>query len=215
MTRHVALGTLLVAVLGSGAIAGLWGGRWGSSASVRQAAARLEQVPLPLGANWDVQEDALSDREVAVAELDGYLYRHYLHRRSGARVTALLVCGRPGPVSVHTPEVCYAGAGYVQTSAERTHEVEAGPAHQFQVRDFRLGNVATPTMLRVFMTWGYKGQWSVPARPRWAFADKPYLYKLYVIRSLVRPHEPLERDPAVDLIKELMPVLQESLFPGT
>ncbi len=215
MSRQLALGVLLLAVLGSGALAGLWGGRWGSSGSVQQAAARLEQVPPSLGPAWDVQEDTLSARELAIAELDGYFHRHYVNRRTGSKVSVLMVCGRPGPVSVHTPEICYTGSGYIETSRGQMHEGAAKVPYQFQVQNFRKGNVATPTLLRVFMTWGDRGQWRVPTRPRWDFAGKQYLYKLYVVRTLVRLDEPLDQDPAVDLIKDLMPRLQESLFPGT
>jgi hypothetical protein len=215
MSRRIALGALLLVVLGSGALAGLWSGRWGNSQALDRAVARLGQVPPSLGTSWDVKEDTMSERELAVAEVSGYLHRQYTHRRTGTRISVLLVCGRPGPISVHTPEVCYAGAGYVQTSREKTRQGPADMLCQFQVRDFRHGNVARPTLLRIFMSWGCEGEWRIPARPRWAFAGKPYLYKLYVVRQMARPDEPVEKDPALDLMKELMPQLQETLFPGT
>jgi hypothetical protein len=215
MSRRIALGTLFLVLLGSGGVAGLWSGRWGRSSSVQEAVDRLGQVPVLVGGNWDVHEDKLTARALAVAEVDGHLYRHYLHRQTGQKVSVLLVCGRPGPIAIHTPVVCFAGAGYLPTAPPRAYEGSAGRPYQFQVHDFRQGNVATPTLLRVFVSWGYRGTWSVPANPRWAFAGRPSLYKLYLIRALTRADEPIEPGPDVELMKDLMPQLQQTLFPGT
>jgi hypothetical protein len=213
MTRLIALGVVFSTVLLSGAAAGLWNGRWGESQTLQKAVARLEALPLPLGDNWDVSEATLSDREIAVAEIEGYASRQYIHRRTGASVSVLLLCGRSGPMSVHTPEICYAGAGFAGAGAPRTYDGSSGPRSQFQVRDFRKVNVANPALLRVFLSWGYEGGWAVPARPRFAFAGKPYLYKLYVTRQMARPDEPLKDDPAGALLEELLPQLQKALFP--
>jgi hypothetical protein len=213
-SRLVALVTVLLAVPGSGLVTGFWTGRWGSLPAVQRAAARLERVPLtPLG-DWDVRARELNPRAVRIAELEGYISRDYVHR-TGTIVSVLLVCGRAGPISVHTPEICYAGAGYISGAAPKTIEGPGGVPARFLVRDFRKGNVATPTLLRIFLSWGYKGGWSAPARPRLTFFDKPYLYKLYVIRTMSKPNEAIDQDPANELIKKLMPQLQEALFRGS
>jgi hypothetical protein len=214
MSRLIALGTVLLAVLVSGGAAGFWSGRWGSPSSLREAAARLERVPLTAGESWDGHTAELSEREVALTELEGYLNRRYVHRDTGAVVTVLLVCGRPGPVSVHTPEVCFSAAGYGQVGAARAYDGPAGSRARFRVLDLRKGNPATPTSLRIFLAWGSNGEWSAPANPRLTFAGRPYLYKLYVIREMTRAGESLEEDPAGELITGLLPQLQEALFPG-
>jgi hypothetical protein len=213
MTRLVPFSVVLIAVLASGAAAGFCAGRWGNSRTVQSAVARLDRVPLALGTHWDVQEDSpLSEREVAVAEVDGYLSRRYIHRRTGTIVSALLLCGRPGPISVHTPEVCYAGVGFEEIGSAKAYTPPTNSHCQFQVRDFQKSNVANPILLRVFLSWGHKGEWSVPANPRLAFAGNPYLYKLYVVREMTKANEPVEQDLATELIKDLIPQLQEKLF---
>jgi hypothetical protein len=211
----MAYSVLLVTILVSGAAAGLRSGRWGSSQSVQAAVARLDRVPLSLGADWDVQETRLSDREVAVAEIEGYLARRYIHRRRGTVVSLNLLTGRPGPISVHTPAVCFTGAGYVAIGSAKVYTPPTGSRCRFLVRDFQKSNVAAPTLLRVFQTWGQEGAWSVPDNPRIAFAGKPYLYKLYVVRQMTQKNEPIEEDPSVELIEGLMPQLQSALFSGT
>jgi hypothetical protein len=214
MSRLIAVVTLLLAVLLSGAAAGFWSGRWGSPRSLREAAARLERVPLAAGEAWDGHLSQLSEGEIAVAEPEGYLLRRYVYRHTGAVVSVLLVCGRPGPLSVHRPEVCYAGAGYGQFGAPRAYEGPPGSRARFRVLDFQKLNAATPTSLRIFLAWGSEGEWSVPANPRLTFVRRPYLYKLFVAREMTRAGEPLEEDPAGELISVLLPQLQEALFAG-
>jgi hypothetical protein len=215
MSRLVAASVVLSVVLVSAAVAGLWTGRWGNSRALEEAVARLDGVPMSLGDGWDGQpENNMNEREVAVAEIEGYVRRRYVHRRTGAVVSMLLVCGRAGPIAAHAPEVCYAGAGFAKAGATREYGGEAGSRWRFEVLDFRKQDEAAPTLLRVFLAWGQGGAWSAPANPRVAFAGKPYLYKLYVVREMPRAGEPLEEDPAGAFVKELMPTLQEVLFPA-
>jgi len=215
MSRVIALGVVFLTIIVSGAAAGLWTSRWGESKALQKAAARLDRLPPSLGDSWDVQEGTLSEQEIAVAEIDGYVSRRYVHRRTGTIVSVLLLCGRSGPMSVHTPEICFAGAGFTQVGAQGAYEGPPGSRSEFQVLDFSKANVATPTLLRVFLSWGYNGEWAVPARPRFAFAGKPYLYKLYVTREMAKPNEPIKDDPATELLKDLLPQLQETLFAGS
>jgi hypothetical protein len=203
---------VLLAVLGSGGAAGFWSGRWGSSQSVHRAAGRLDRVPLSLGADWDVQAKSLNPRAAETAELEGYLCRQYFHRRKGTLLSVLLACGRAGPISVHTPEICYAGAGYARVGTPKSYEGSAAWPFHFRVCDFQKTNVATPTFLRVFLSWGFQGEWSAPDNPRLAFAARPHLYKLYVVREMTKASEPIDQDPATQLIKELLPQLRKALF---
>lgn len=212
MSRLAAILVALTTILLSGAVAGFWTGRWGSSQALREATARLDLVPVTVG-DWDSQPMELDPRELALTDAEGYLQRRYIHRDTGVAVTVLILCGRPGPVCIHTPDVCYAGAGYRQTGPAKLCEISPGSA-QFQVLDFTKVNVAAPTTLRIFLSWGYDKQWKVPTNPRMTFAAYPYLYKLYAVREAAKPGEPLEQDPAEELLQQLMPQLQEVLFGG-
>jgi hypothetical protein len=215
VSRLIAFGVVLITVLVSGTAAGLRSGRWGSARAVEAAAALLDRVPLSLGPDWDVQETTLSERQVALAEIERYLARRYVHRRTGTIVSMLLVCGRPGPICVYSPETCYLAAGYVPIASAKRYAAPTGPNCWFQVRDFQKSNVATPTLQRVFSSWGHKCEWTVPIEPRFAFAGQPYLYKLYVVRQMAQKNEPIEEDPAIELINALMPQLQGELFSDT
>jgi hypothetical protein len=165
-----------------------------------------------LNADWDVEGGELNARVVEIAELEGYLNRRYVHRPTGAIISVLLVCGRAGPISVHTPDVCYGGAGYAEVGAPRPFKGPGELPAQFEVRDFLQSNAATPTRLRIFYAWGARGKWSVPSRPRIAFSSEPVLYKLYAVRQMNKADEPVEKDLTIELLRELMPQLQKALF---
>ena len=49
-----------------------------------------------------------------------------------------------------------------------------------------------------------------PAFPRWAFARRPVLYMLYVSRNVENPG-PIQTDPCVRLLGQLLPVLNKTL----
>src|SRR5690348_14337503 len=108
MKRSLPAVAAVVLVVACGVVHGFWTGRW-SGITNTDVAAHLAQVPLDVG-DWqghDLEADArLKDGMAAV------LYRSYVHRQSRETVTVYLVCGRPGPVAVHTPDVCYAASGF-------------------------------------------------------------------------------------------------------
>jgi hypothetical protein len=162
--------------------------------------------------DWDGSAQDLDDRTIALAEAAGYVRRHYVNRRTGNTVALLILCGRPGPLSVHSPEVCYDGTGYEELSG-RTKYAEPGPLPaEFWVYRFRKRDSALPVHLRVLYSWGAAGDWRAVETPRLAFARQPLLYKMYIARELANPDEPLKDDPALDFIRVLLPELQKSLF---
>ena len=69
-----------------------------------------------------------------------------------------------------------------------------------------------PLHYRVFWSRSGSGDWEAPDYPRVAFARYQRLYKVYVIRRLLKPEEPLEGDPAIRFIQVLLPELKKALF---
>src|SRR5207248_510559 len=74
---------------------------------------------------WDGAAVALDPRQTEAAQVAGALSRRYTHRYTHAAATVLILCGRPGPVSVHTPDVCYSGAGFTPGPAKK-HKLPDG-----------------------------------------------------------------------------------------
>jgi hypothetical protein len=202
-------------LLGCGVVHGLWTNRWTAAAAVRAAAQRLSQVPSRIG-DWEGKDLELGARERQVAGGAAYLSRRYVNARTGAAVTVYVVCGRPGPVAVHTPDVCYSAAGFEVAGEPAPHPVEldgAAPAEFNRVEVRRQEGSAAAARQEVLWSWAADGKWQTPRSPRLAFARYPVLYKLYVIRAL--PAEAGPADAGADeFIRVLLPEIQKCLLDG-
>jgi hypothetical protein len=210
MSRFLML-FVLVVVIGSGVGHGIWAGRWKASDAPERAAARLAQVPKTFG-SWVGEDQELDARQIHVADITGYLSRQYVDQRTGNVVSLLIVCGRPGPVSVHTPDVCYRGIGYGQSGPKERGKVASMEDAEYFALRLSKQRAAMPQSLRILYTWGVNGKWSAPDNPRMTFFRAPALYKVYVIRELPKPDEPLEGDPTLEFLAALLPRIQKTLF---
>jgi len=180
--------------------------RWGATADLRSAAERLDTLPLRVG-DWDGVVVELPAAQVAATNVAGLTARRYTHRYTRAEVTVLILCGRPGPVAVHTPDVCYGNAGY-KMGPVRTEPLTGD--HTAWVADFsKPGGQAEP--LRIRWAWSDGGAWVASGSPRTSFARSRVLYKMYLVRSLSPKADPAVASAEIDLMKELLPTLQTTL----
>ena len=212
--RIVPLLVALTLVVAAGVVHGRWTRRWAGSHAVEAAAAGLARLPLTVG-GWHALPLELDRGQLEIGEIDGYIARRYEHAVSGAFVTVLVVCGRPGPISLHTPDVCYAGAGYEPTRPPDRRSFALGPdgrPGEFRHAVFGRTNTPVPAYLRILWSWSSGGAWEAPDVPRIAFARRPVLFKLYLIRGLATAHESLDGDPSLQLLNVLVPELERVLF---
>jgi hypothetical protein len=215
MTRILILLGACSLLLVSGLTQGFWTGRWEVSHAIEEAVARLDTVPLVVG-DWKGTVQEIPQAEIAGARVNGHLACHFENRRKGQAVNVLLVCGRPGVVSVHTPDICYRGAGYEMKTGPDPFTLDGAETEtaSLQTATFSKGNATGSRDLRIFWAWNAAGRWQAPNNPRWTFARSSVLYKLYVVRErgskdASRP----ERDPAIDFMKQFLPDLNRVLFP--
>jgi Protein of unknown function (DUF3485) len=205
----VSAGLVLVA---SGVVHGLWTDRWTADpAELKHAADLLAQVPLTIG-KWDGKD--LETENDARLGLAAVMARRYAHLESGKVVTIYLACGRPGPICVHTPDVCYTSDGYDEVDRpRRTSVAESGkmPAEFWTARYMRQ-RPDGQTNLRIFWAWHTSTGWQVADNPRVAFAGEKVVHKLYVLRELANPNEPAEGDACAEFMQELLPALEQRLF---
>jgi hypothetical protein len=201
------------AILAAAAVGhGLRTDRWGPPADLKAAADRLSGVPMTVG-DWHAEADDLDPRTIEVARVAGYLNRRYVHYYSKDDVSVLVLCGRPGPTAVHTPDVCYTGAGYVPGPVEKKSPVDG---HTFWVGEFTKSSGPTPEKLRIWWAWSDGGNWTAADSPRTAYAGSKVLYKLYVVHRVGPADDRTsDRSAELDLIKVLLPELQKCLGPSS
>lgn len=199
-----------VMLLAAGVVHGVWSDRWNDGADLGAAVAQLERVPLTVGEWQGKRTEHVSDPRSGLAGSATFLFQH---KKSGKMVTVFLACGRPGPVSVHTPDVCYAGAGFEVERAAPFSSSRPGLAGQsfFTARLVRK-RATEQTAQRIFWAWHGARGWEVSDNPRVSFAGRGALFKMYVIREVTGPSESLENDPCVELMETLLPALEKTVF---
>jgi hypothetical protein len=211
--RMFLLVTALLAVVAFGVAEGRWTNRWSSSRALEKAAARLADVPATIG-DWVSSDQALDPRQVAQAEMEGYLQRRYVHRSSGASLSVLLVCGRPGPTAVHTPDICLPASGYNQAGAPQRQRInvpgDAAAAEFWSARFQKSSDTAEP--FQVYWSWNAAGEWVASDHPRFQFGRYPFLYKLYVTRPVVVTEDSHTADQRAEFLAAFLPEVHRVLF---
>jgi hypothetical protein len=205
--RPVPLFAALLVLVVSGLVHGLWTHRWGSAEELERASARVPTVPLSAGP-WTGVNVEVDSQQFKQTRADSYWMRRYARPGESEVITVILMCGRPGSMGVHTPDICYRGAGF-EMSDEPTRQVVAlpgGAGAEFWSAHFRQPGKLPGTSLHLYWSWGYDGRWQAPASPRWEFGGAPYLYKLYVVCETAADG----RTSA--FLQELLPSLQQALF---
>jgi exosortase len=208
----VLVGTVLV--VGSGIVVANWTGRWKGSGKLEVAVSHLDRIPMAIG-DWIGRAEVIDPRVMMAAEIDGCVVRRYENSRSQKTITLLVVCGRPGPVSVHTPDICYPATGFemVQEQPETLGVAidPAGDPAEFARAEFERRVSFPPERLQISWSWRSQGAWSVPYSPRLAFGSQPFLYKLYLVQRTSEGQKGFDDAALMDFLRRLLPELDKAL----
>lgn len=196
-----------------GLVHGVYSDRWGPSGQLEQALQGLERVPSTFG-DWVGEDVPFEPADMARAGIKGTILRQYRNQRTRESVSVLLVCGRGGPICVHTPDICYAGAGYRQTTDEKpaTIEMNEDGRHTFRTTRFGRLDSVSQTQLEIFWTWSRDGRtWEAPENPRLVLARSPALYKLYVVREFIPGTRGESVETCRDFLLRALPDIRKKL----
>jgi hypothetical protein len=207
MMRLLAIMLASGLTIAGGLVHGMWTDRWGQGAVPAAAFAQFEDLPLEIG-DWEGEP---VDRAPASApDVAGSMQRRYVNPRTGEAVILALVCGRPGPVAVHTPDACYVASGFTVSTPARAKV--PGREDAFWTAEAVRSRATEETRLRIYWGWSAGQGWSAPDSPRTAFARVPVLHKLYVVREAAAPLEPGREDPCLAFLQAVVPALDRALF---
>jgi hypothetical protein len=198
--------TAALAIVACGTVHGLWTNRWQLSDEPARSAAKLRDVSLVLG-DWEGEVG----KEHLAKDMAGALFHRYRNRKTGQVVTVFVVCDRPGPVSIHTPDVCYEAAGYEVSKPARFTAPGDEDISFWTARFHKKRSADGAGDLRIFWSWNAGQGWQAADDARLSYARFPALYKLYLIYELPGD-ENLADGPPVQLMKQLLPELQRALF---
>jgi hypothetical protein len=206
MLRWTAAALACVVLIASGLLHGYWTERFCPAQAPLDGANRIKQLPLDLG-DWHGEELPFKEGS-AGAGVAGGIQRRYVHRTTGKSVSIALVCGRFGPVSIHTPDVCYVCSGFAVQQPRRSGDA----GKEFWTSNAVKKGATDETHIRIYWAWNNGHGWKASADPRQEFAGSAVLYKLYVVREKDGPEEGLKEEPCEQFMRELLPALDDVLF---
>jgi hypothetical protein len=195
-------------VLGTGLVHGVWTRRWAEDQYLEQVSARVRGLPLDAG-DWHAQELEVEPGKLARAEVAGYLFRRYTNRSTGQSINLILLWGRFGPLAVHTPDVCFGGAGFetLDPATAMTVPSDGSMPATLWTALFERKTGPLSQFVRAFWGWNAGSGWQAPRYPRLVFRGAPVLFKLYVVRDLARADEPIDAEPGVSFLRQILPAL--------
>jgi hypothetical protein len=210
MPRPLAVIFGLALLLAGGLVHGLYAERWQTSTALEDAVAKLPNVPIEIG-GWQGTDEKMDEQEFAMAGARGYWAR--LYRKDGKEFQAILMVGRSGRMSVHTPEVCYRGAGfdlYGKPSLYTARGQDGAELGSLWSATF-VKPGAVNTELQLLWAWSDGSQWTAPANPRWSFAGRPALYKLYLSQNVSGQSGDAAAKTRDDFVRAFLPALRQAL----
>ena len=156
-----------------------------TSVSIREEQARLDAIPMAIGP-WEGTTTSISEKELRIAEVRAHISRRYVRKNSNESLQVLLLFGTPGALGAHSPEVCYGGAGFRQTSPPHRRATASEHADFWSLR-FETGGLP-PEDLDVMWSICADGVWTAPDNPRLSLSANRHVHKLYVART-PKPNE--------------------------
>lgn len=171
---------LLAGTLASGWLHGKMAHRWGRDEALQQAGGKLRQgLPAKIGP-WRLLRTNKPDQTVVdVLQCAAYLHGIYTNEQTGENISVALVSGPSGPISVHSPEICYSSKDYeIAGEREKFTVTDASGRKHALWQLYANSREATRPNLRVMFAWSDGTAWQATRRPRFAYAGLPVLYKI-------------------------------------
>ncbi len=197
-------------LVASGVVHGMWTNRWSQTG-------QAEGKNLLAGIAHDVGDWKPGDFErINPAEIPANTRcdsRFFVPMKNGKPLRVSITSGSPAAVAVHTPDVCFLGAGWKLRGpvVRQTLSLPGGGAGSFWVGDFTKTTSTSSESIRVRWCWSADGNWVAPDYPRWVLARAPILYKLYLVHPLTEEEDLTREDPYRRFATELLPVLSQQL----
>jgi hypothetical protein len=204
-TRVFAWISAFAIVLAAGAVYGHYSNRWGPPTDLVAAGEHLKTLPPEIG-DWHLQDEStMSAGTIEMLECAGYVSRSYVNVRTGDTINVALIVGPPGPISVHTPEICYSSRNYELIGRREATRLasHSGQAHTFWNTTFKSKN-AFSEKLSVYYAWSDGSAWSAARSPRFTFAASPALYKLQLAGVIGEGRNSETKTPPARFLKALI-----------
>ncbi|MBX9789743.1 MAG: EpsI family protein [Pirellulales bacterium] len=178
------LGVTLIALttVATGVVTGTLGNRWQRPHDLGAAAKSLDLIAKTSEVGpWKLKDSSrLSPEIVKLLHTSGDVSCKYQNDQTGDIVELVVLVGETGPLSTHSPEVCYSSRDYQVVSEPTSQQVEARgvPANFLSMTLSSDG--FDGSLLRVWYAWHNGQQWFAPRNARISLRAEPFLYKIQI-----------------------------------
>jgi hypothetical protein len=212
--QSVSLALLIAITVAAAIVQGRATNRWGASDTATHAATIFTRLPESFG-DWKLLEtQKLSPLVCGTLQTEHYSQGVYEHRTTGQRATLTLLLGPPGPMSVHTPEICYSAADFSKISDRQHVNIAAGDTNDTAwMTQFHSTHDLQGSVIRVYYSWHDGQRWKAVEEPRVTYGARPYLFKVQVLTELPADAENNAEDAARSLLQQFCSVFSQNFTP--
>jgi hypothetical protein len=209
--QYLVFALAIVATLGVAVVYGRWTNRWGQPTALLEAGKMLQALPHNFD-NWEQRESSvLPPATLAILECDQYAQSVYVDRNTGRQIMCTLLVGPPGPMAVHTPEICYSAVDWKAIGERKRVTLDDKRPDTVWRSQFQDAHNSQESDIRVYYAWTDGNEWTAADEPRIQFGGRPFLFKVQVMERM--PHDPefQTSDPAKDFLTDFMPVFAQTV----
>lgn len=178
MTQSFLVILVLAATIGAAIVHGQKSYRWGTNEKLIALTKVVNEFPAEVGEWRQINELELNYTTQSLLNCFASFVRIYENSQTGETYQVALLLGPTGPLSVHTPDVCYNSVEFQvyepRTKISSTDETDQFWSIYFQSRD------VDGEFLQSVYAWLDEDDWKAPDSSRTGFAGKPYLFKLQI-----------------------------------
>lgn len=210
--RLFGLALAITLIISGAVVQGVMTERWGAPDRASQVAQRFEHLPEKVGP-WKLQSTSeLSESAAEQLQCHGYISHKYVNEVTQEVVRVAVLMGPPGPIAVHTPEICYSSRDYKIDSPRKAVPIDAADGKpdtlwglRFKSRD------VSAHRLQVYYGWTVDGVWEASENPRFGFSGNAYLFKIQ-LAAVVPEGGAAATDACRSFLKDFTPMLRRRLF---
>ena len=121
--------------------------------------------------------------------------------------------GPPGPISVHTPEVCYSSRDYDIKEERKRVKIFGTEDKPDEFWGLTMRNKdVNADILRVYFGWANAGHWTAPKEPRITYGGQSKLFKMQLAATLPPDVDLEKNDVCLKFLQAVVPVVNSTLF---
>jgi hypothetical protein len=212
--QSLSLALLIAITVAAAIVQGRATNRWGASDTIANAATIFSRLPKSFG-DWNlVEPEELGPQVRGLLQTEHYSQGIYENRSTGQHAILTLLLGPPGPMSVHTPEICYSAADFSQISDRHHVSIVPGDTNDTAwVTQFHSTHNLQGSITRVYYSWHDGQRWKAVEEPRITYGARSYLFKVQAATELPADAESDAEDAARSLLQQFCSVFDQNLTP--